>query len=370
MKFTASSVELNKALGIISGVVPTRSTLPILENVLFQLTKNSLRISGTDLEVSISVRLEVAGEKDGAIAIPAKRLLETVRSLPDLDITFSADIEENRATLKTKNGKYTLMGQNALDFPEIPTGMTGTNIAMPSAALKKAIGLTVFAVSEDELRPAMTGVLFQFRNTEMKMVATDGHRLVRLRSKGLPATNLTRDIIVPSKALALVSRPSDESETTVTVDTKHVQFTTGATTITSRLIDETYPNFESVIPLDNDKTLTLNRETALAAIRRVALYSSTATHQIRLTLKKNETVFSANDLDFGGEANETVESTYDAPEMEIGFNSRYVIDIFSRIDAENVVMTMSTPLRAAVVTPAGQSEEDVMMLVMPIRLNT
>ena len=368
MKFSTSSIDLQKALAGISGVVPTRSTLPILENLLFELTGNSLRMSATDLEVSMSIRMEVKGEKDGAIAVPARRLIETVRSLPDVPLTFNANPDDNKITLKTQSGTYTLIGQSSTDFPQTPSGMTGKKVKIPANILRMLINRSIFCVSPDELRPAMTGVLFKFSDSELKAVATDGHRLVRLRST-LSQGGVSQDIIVPAKALHLLAKSTDDGECVLTVDTKSVLFTVGTTTLTTRLIEETYPNYESVIPLDNDKTLEVNRDETLGAVRRVSLYSSSTTHQIRFAVTKKELTITAVDIDFGGEANETVGCTYDSADLEIGFNSRYIIDVLSHLDSEKVVFKLSNPIRAAIITPSGKSEDDIMMLVMPMRLN-
>ncbi|HXG38536.1 MAG TPA: DNA polymerase III subunit beta, partial [Bacteroidota bacterium] len=179
-----------------------------------------------------------------------------------------------------------------------------------------------------------------------------------------------KDIIIPSKALMLVSKSIEDGETTLTIDSSHVQFTLGNTTLTSRLIEENYPNYESVIPLDNDKTLTVSRDILLASVRRVALYSNATTRQIRFSLKKNEMKVAAEDIDFGGEAKEKIPCEYSGDELEIGFNSTYIIDMLSHIDADEIVFKLSSPVRAAIIAPAKQRDhEDLLMLVMPMRLN-
>jgi DNA polymerase III subunit beta len=370
MKFTAPSNDLQKVLGRIIGVVPSKSTLPILENILFDLKKNTLRVSATDLEVSMSATLEVKGTDDGSITVPAKRLMETIRALTDVNIVFSADLSSNKIKMITESGEYTLMGEASEEFPSLPQFKTEGQIAIDGAQLRRIIGRTNFSVSTDELRPAMTGVLFQINQKELCAVATDGHRLVRFRYTGSKDTKTKKDIIIPSKALALVAKTSEEAESVMTIDVSHVQFSFGNSVLTSRLVEENYPNYESVIPLDNDKTLVVNRELLLGSVRRVALYSSTTTHQIRFSLKKGEMKIAAEDMDFGGEAREKIHCKYDGDDLEIGFNSNYVIDILSHVDAEEVAFKLSTPVRAAIISPASQKEnEDILMLVMPVRLN-
>lgn len=370
MKFTVASSEIQRVLSKIIGVVPAKSTLPILENILFELKKNTLRLMATDLEVSMSATLEVKGSEDGTITVPAKRLMETVRSLAEVNLIFSADGSSNKVKMITENGEYTLLGESGEEFPAVPQFKGEDKIVMDGGTLKKLIARTNFAVSTDELRPAMTGVLFQAQPQGLRAVATDGHRLVRFGLKGVKQAQLKKEIIVPAKALNLAVRTVEDSECTVLVDTSHIQFLFGNATLTSRLIEEHYPNYESVIPLDNTKTLSVNRDQLLASVRRVALYSSSTTHQIRFSIKGNEMRIAAEDLDFGGEAREKVACKYSGEEIEIGFNSLYVIDMLSHIDADEITFKLSTPVRAAIITPAAQREqEDLLMLVMPVRLN-
>ncbi len=369
MKFTVASAELQKALNRISGVVPSKSTLPILENILFSLTKNSLRLAATDLEVSMSAAIDVKGAEDGTVAAPAKRIMDTVRSLPDVQLVFHADPSSNKIKMITENGEYNLMGESGEEFPTIPQFMADEQIALSGATMKALINRTIFSVSTDELRPAMTGVLLQLKGNELRAVASDGHRLVRINYGNLKP-KIKKDIIIPAKALALVSKSVEENQNTMAVDTSHVQFTFGNTTLTSRLIEESYPNYESVIPLDNEKKLAVSKDLLLASVKRVSLYSSSTTHQVRFSLKKNEMLIAAEDIDFGGEAKEKIPCHYDAEPLEIGFNSGYVVDILSHIESDDVVFRFSSPVRAAIVMPAAQKEnEDVLMLVMPMRLN-
>ena len=372
MKFTVASSELQKALTKISGVVPSKSTLPILENILFDLSKNTLRLAATDLEVSMSASVEVKGGADGKIAVPAKRIMETIRALPDVQLSFSADLSANKIKMITETGEYALVGESSEEFPAVPQLKSDEKITFEGEMLRRLIQRTIFSVSVDELRPAMTGVLVQLSSKELRAVATDGHRLVRITYNGLTQTKSKKDVsvIIPAKALNLVSKSIEGGESTLQMDATHVQFTSGNTTLTSRLIEENYPNYESVIPLDNEKSLTVNRDILLASVRRVALYSNMTTRQVRFSLKKNEIRVAAEDIDFGGEAKEKVACEYKDEELEIGFNSAYVIDMLSHLDADEIVFKFSSPVRAAIVSPSKQREhEDMLMLVMPMRLN-
>jgi DNA polymerase III subunit beta len=220
------------------------------------------------------------------------------------------------------------------------------------------------------LRPSMTGLLLQFKNNEINAVATDGHRLVRIIYSNIKQAKPHKDIIVPSKALVLVSKALESGSNTLSVNTTHVKFSFKNFTLTSRLIEENYPNYESVIPLDNEKKLNVDRNLLLASVRRVSLYSSNTTHQVRFSMKKNELKLTAEDIDFGGEARERIVCTYNAEDLEIGFNATYLIDILSHIDSDEVVFSFSSSIKAAIITPATTKEnEDLLMLVMPMRLN-
>lgn len=370
MKFTVSSADFQRGLAKISGVVPSKSTLPILENILFDLKKNSLRAVATDLEVAVSIVIDVKGSEDGTVTIPARRLLDTLRSLPDVQLVVSVDVASHKVKLITETGEYTIMGESSEEFPAVPQFKADQQNQIELTLLKKVIGGTAFAVSADELRPAMTGMLIQLSDKEFRAVATDGHRLVRYTTSSIKGIKAIEEIIIPSKALTLLAKSVEEAEGVMTTNASHVQFQFGSTTLTSRLIQEKYPNYESVIPLDNEKSLTIDREELLASVRRVALYSSSTTHQIRFSMKANELRVTAEDVDFGGEAREKLRCIYDGEDMEIGFNSTYVVDLLSHLDAESVTFRFNNPVRAAVVSPTNQrSGEDILMLVMPVRLN-
>jgi DNA polymerase-3 subunit beta len=319
----------------------------------------------------MTASIEVKGSEDGKIAVPAKRVMETIRALPDVPLAFSANLSGNEIRMITETGEYVLVGDSSKDFPAVPQFKGEEKVVLESELLRRMITRTIFSVSADELRPAMTGILLQLMPKEIRAVATDGHRLVRLSYTGTTQTKGKKDVILPSKALMLVSKSIEGAESTLTIDASHAQFTLGNTTLTTRLIEENYPNYESVIPLDNDKTLSINRDILLSSVRRVALYSNATTRQIRFSLKKNEVRVAAEDIDFGGEAKEKIACEYDGEEFEIGFNSTYIVDMLSHIDAEEIVFKLSSPVRAAIISPAKQREhEDLLMLVMPMRLNT
>ena len=370
MKFSVESSELQKALMKISGVVPSKSTLPILENILFTLSSNFLKLVATDLEISMSATLDVKGSEDGSIAVPAKRVMDTLRALPETQLMFHADTTTNKIRMITDTGEYNLIGEVSQDYPVVPEFKGESEIVFEGSLISSMISKTIFSVSTDELRPSMTGLLLQFKNNEMIAVATDGHRLVRVIYSNVKQAKPHKDIIVPAKALLLVAKAIETGSNTLSVNTTHIKFSFKNFTLTSRLIEESYPNYESVIPLDNDKKLTIDRNVLLASVRRVSLYSSNTTHQVRFSTKKNEIKITAEDIDFGGEAKEHVACVYNADDLEIGFNAIYLVDILSHIDSDEIVFSFNSSVKAAIITPAAAKEnEDVLMLVMPMRLN-
>jgi len=375
MKFTASSADLLEALNTVNRAVPSKSTMPILECILFEREKDTLRLSATDLEISIVQTVPVQFETNGTpesmpIAVPAQRLLETLRALPDLPIEFSAN-GDFAIRMETDQGHYKMVGHDGEDYPELPDLEGQHEITVEGGLLGRAIDKTAFAVSQDALRPAMMGVYFQMDEEETRVVATDGHRLVRLDLPELQ-TDASVDFIVPEKATKLAGRIVDDDEVcTMRVDEGHVSFEFENAHVFARLIDETYPNYEAVIPDENDRNLVVDREDMLNAVKRVGLYSSSMTNQIRLDIAAEAVTISAEDVERSSEAEETIHCDYDSEEMEIGFNSEYLTEVLSNVDCEEVVFELSSPNRAGIVLPRQQAEdEDILMLIMPVMLNT
>jgi DNA polymerase-3 subunit beta len=374
MKFSISSHELLKAITTVSGAVPSKSTLPILECMLFEKEGQNLKISATDLEISIIQMLEAQFETNGTdapqrIAVPAKRLLETLRALPDLPITFHSN-EEYLIELKTDQGKYKMAGYDGSDYPHIQTMNGSYEIVLDAMVLKRSFQKTGFAVSKDALRPAMMGVFFRIETDHGEVVATDGHRLIQLKVEALKGTEPT-SFIVPEKALNLAGKIAVEEDCTISVQDGFIGFAFTNTTVMARVIDEKYPNYGAVIPQDNNKQLLINRAALLAAVKRVGLYSSSTTHQIRLSLRLNELIVSAEDIERSSEAQEKILCEYGDDDLEIGFNSVYLTEILNNVDTNDVHINFSTPNRAGIITPSEQNEgEKMLMLIMPVMLNT
>ncbi|MGK7369567.1 MAG: DNA polymerase III subunit beta [Candidatus Halalkalibacterium sp. M3_1C_030] len=369
MRFNVSSSELVKALSAVSGAVPNKATLPILETILFKSEDGQIRLTATDLEISIIEYMDADIEEDGAVAIPARRLIETLRQLPDIPVAFEVDDKFN-IKFRTDKGTYKLVGDDPDEFPEVPNLDEGTTLSTTKDIMLKAIDKTLFAVSNDDLRPAMMGVYFDIGPEESKFVATDGHRLVKYIK-----TDLTLDeeinFIVPEKALNLVQKALHSDECHMTVTDDHARFKSGNTIVITRLINEQYPNYESVIPRDNDKNLVISKEQMLATVKRVAIFSSSTTRQIRLQMHPDKLTIRAEDIDMSSEAKETIACEYSDEEMEIGFNAKYLADVLGNVDGDEVFFEFSTPNRAGIVKPSEEEEdEQMLMLVMPVMLNT
>ncbi|HEY3873930.1 MAG TPA: DNA polymerase III subunit beta [Candidatus Kapabacteria bacterium] len=370
MKFIAQIKPLQETLGTVIGVIPSKSTLPQLETVLVELKSDSLTFTGTDLEITVATTLEVSGVKDGTANIPAKLFYEIVRALPEGELTFTLDKATKRATLQTAQGNYQIAVDETAQLPNAFADFKAEGtIQADAATLKRLISKTLFAVSTDDLRPSMMGVLFQFSPDGTRAVATDGHRLVRFTNTTLK-TESELDIIVPSKALNLVAKSIGDTEpVSLRYSTTHVEFKSGSTTILSRLIDERYPNYEAVIPRENDKQLLISKDAMLRSVKRVSIFANANTRQLRFQLAKDQMSVLAENYDAGNEAREQIPCDYSNDELTIGFNGRFIEDALSHLDTEDITFKFSTPTRAAILEPVSTNEEDLLMLVMPVRLN-
>ncbi|HEX9974435.1 MAG TPA: DNA polymerase III subunit beta [bacterium] len=373
MHFTVSKGVFQKGLQKVVGVIPTKTTIPILENVLLELKENKLQITGTDLEICISTEVSVNGELDGACAVPAKSLNEILRELPEVPIDIQLE-DENKISIRTKNGLYKLGSQPKEEFPSIVLEESEGYIEIEREVLSRMINKTIFAVSTDELRTTLMGVYFQLLPDEFRCVATDGHRLAKINNKSLKSPDFQKNVIVPTKALSLILRnleSTDEiKQVKISFGENHVIFRFSETFIYSKIIEGQYPKYENVIPMDNDKKMTVNKEELTAAVKRVAIFSNSFTHQIKFDIKSDVLKISSEDIEYGGEGTEEIAVKYDLDELEIGYNGLYVLELIRNIDTDEVVFTLKDSISAAIVTPITQIEnENLMMLIMPIRLN-
>ncbi len=372
MKFIVSSAALLKELASINGVITTNPVVPILENFLFEIEDGKLTITASDLQTSMITELRVDAKESGNIAVPAKILLETLKNLPEQPVTFSIDKDSYSIEISSDNGHYKLAGENATDFPKVPAVSPDFSVTMSTDVLHRAINNTIFATSNDELRPAMTGVYMNLTDTNSTFVGTDGHKLIRYRRVDV-ATDNGNAIIVPRKGLNMLKNtlPAENMEVTVDFNAANAFFQFGNLKMICRLIDERYPDYENVIPTENPIKMTIDRLEMLSSLRRISIYANKTTHQVRLKITGSELLISAEDLDFANEANERLVCEHEGDDIEIGFNSKFLIEMLANIECEQVELHLSAPNRAGLIIPAKQDKnEDLLMLVMPVMLNT
>lgn len=372
MKLIVSSSSLLKSLSTVNGVIASNPIVPILENFLFELSGSVLTITASDMHTVMQTSVVIESGIDGAITVPAKMILDTLRSLPEQPVTLKVDADTFGIELVTANGHFKLSGENPLDFPRIPEVTRNFGITLPSDVLGLAISNTLFATSTDDLRPAMTGVYMQVSDEHTTFVATDGHRLIRYRRQDITTENTTT-LILPRKALNLLksSLPSGSVDVKAEFSNSNAFFSFDNIKMVSRLIDERYPDYENVIPKDNPNKMLIERNSFLSTLKRIAIYSNKTTHQIRLKISADELEISAEDLDYSNEAKEKITCEFTGEPMEIGFNAKFLIEMLSNLDASMISMDMSLPNRAGLITPVEKDEnEDILMLVMPVMLNT
>ncbi len=374
MNFIVNSTALTRALGRVSGAIPSKSMLPIIENFLFDIQDNLLLISTTNLENSMQTKMTVESRGEGLkVAVPAKIIQDVVKALPDQPLTLTVDDATFSIEISSENGKYKISGENGENFPAIPNpNQDGDSINMPIPVLSKAINKVLFASSSDEDRGALNGMLFSLGEHGATFVATDAHRLVRYIRPDLTVSTPT-NFVVPQKALNLIKSSldaSDNKEVTIYYTENNAFFVTESLTMVCRLIDAKYPNYENVIPKENPNVLHIGKSELLGTLRRMNIFADKISHRVRFSLKTNEVEISAEDLDFANEAKEILKCHYDGNEMEIGFSAAFLMEIISNVETSNLIMEMSAPNRAGIVLPDVQEEgENMLMLIMPIMLN-
>jgi DNA polymerase-3 subunit beta len=371
MKFIVNSSYLLKQLSYINGVITTNPVVPILENFLFEIDKSRLTVTASDLQTSMITEITVESKEKGNIAVPARILLDTLKNLPDQPVTFSIDESTYSIELSSDNGRYKLSGENATDFPKVPALSNDFSAALSSDVLARAINNTIFATSNDELRPAMTGVYVNLGQKNTTFVSTDGHRLVRYRRTDVKSDS-GNTIIIPRKALNLLKStlPSENTDVTIDFNTSNAFFKFGSIRMICRLIDERFPDYENVIPSSSTIKMTISRGDFLSSLKRISIYANKTTHQVRLKITGSELQVSAEDLDFSNEANERLSCEHEGEDIEIGFNARFMIEMLSNLDTDQIKLNMSAPNKAGVILPVDKDkDEDILMLVMPVMLN-
>jgi len=370
MKFIVSSSALLKQLQHISGVINANTVLPILEDFLFEVEKNKLSVVATDLETVMRIQMDIEAKDSGKVCIPAKILLDSLKNIPDQPLTFNID-KNFGIELTSDNGKYKVMGENPDNFPKEPSADDTTSFKASASALVTAINKTLFAVSNDDLRPAMTGVFFELDKKGLQCVATDAHRLVKYKRTDVSCPK-SDSFIVPKKPLTLLKAalPANEDEISISYNSNHFFVKHGTTQMSCRLIDARFPDYKVVIPTDNPYKLVVNKNDFQGALRRVAIFSNKSTNQVVLSIAGSELELTAQDVDFSFEGDERMKCRYDGEDLNIAFNAKFLIEMLSAADGDEIKMELSTPTKAGIIKPMEQEEnEELMMLVMPLMLN-
>ncbi len=367
MKFTIAREKLQEGLLAVVSSIPTKTTLPVLSNILIEARKDGLRLSGTDLDIAVSTTVPAEVDDEGAITLPAKKLTDIARELPAASVRISS-AGEQRASVECGKSKFRLLGLPKDEFPSFPSVKFADAWKSPATDLHKLISHVAFAVSTEESRPILNGVLWELRKDRMRMVATNGHRLARMEV-ALEGGGAQADLIVPPKALEQIRRlfaPEDVVE--IAKSENHLGFRSGGTQVYSRLIEGPYPNYEQVIPRENDKFATVDRVAMAAALRRMSIVASDQTHRIRLAFGGGTLKFSVQTPDLG-EAQDEMPVTYEGDALEIGFNAAYLLEMLKYMPTDEVRFTLKAPERAATAEPVGWDDKaSYLCLVMPLRL--
>lgn len=373
MNFVVSSTALSAHLQAVSRVINSKNTLPVLDCFLFELKDGMLSVTGSDSETTMVTTVAVtSGDPEGRFAVMAKTLLDALKEIPEQPLTFEINLNNYEITVQYQNGKYSLMGQNADEFPQPAVlGDNSVRVDIEADILLGGINRAVFATADDELRPVMNGIYFDITTDDITMVASDGHKLVRCKTLAAKG-NERAAFILPKKPASLLKNllPKEQGTVAVEFDERNAIFTLENYRMVCRLIEGRYPNYNSVIPQNNPHKVIVDRQQLLGALRRVSIFSSQASSLIKLRLQENRIVISAQDIDFSTSAEETQVCQYSGAPMSIGFKSTFLIDILNNIAAAEVVIELADPSRAGVIIPVEQEDnEDLLMLLMPMMLN-
>lgn len=377
MKFIINSLLFSKQIQSLSGVLTNNNTVPIINCFHFHLDEGILTIRATDLETTLVSKVEVeTGTVDGLtdVAVPSKLLIDILKSLDDVPLTFSVDDNNYNISITSGEGRYRLAGKNPETFPTMPEPRDTSTISLPGSLLVNAISKTAFAASNDEMRQQMSGILCEINTDNITFVATDAHKLVRYRRTDVQCDNPV-SFILPRKPITMMrnilATHKEELDVTVEYNNTNAFFTFDNFFIICRLVEGRYPNYDAAIPKENPNRLTVDRNSFLNTLRRVGLFANQASHQVRLSISEHELVVSAEDLEFSNDANEKLPCQYEGDPMEIGFNAKFLTEMVSNVDSEQILIEMSHPSRAGIIFPVGdgkESPEDILMLVMPVML--
>ena len=368
MQLTISREKLQEGLAAVTASIPAKTTLPVLANILMETTERGIKLSGTDLDIAVSTEVSADVEVPGAVTLPARKLSEIARELPPSPVKIGS-VGEQRITLECGRSKFKLLGLPRDEFPTFPTVKFSDSWRIKSGDLQKLISHTSFAVSTEESRPILNGVLWELKPEQMAMVATNGHRLARMEIATSGSSGPVYDLIIPPKALEQVKRlfPAEE-ELEIGRGENHIGFRSPFTVVFSRLIEGPYPNYELVIPRDNDRVAVADKTALIGALKRMSVVASDQTHRIRLSFNSGILRFSVQTPDLG-EAQDELPVRYVGDQLDIGFNASYLLEILRYIPTDEVKLTFKAPERAATLEPEGWSDPaSYLCLVMPLRL--
>lgn len=373
MKFIVSSTSLLSHLQAISRVINSKNTLPIMDCFLFNLQDGTLSITASDTETTMVTSIEVTeSDSDGRFAIVARTLLDAMKEIPEQPLTFNLNPNTLEITVQYMNGQYTVMGQNADEYPQPATlGDNAVHANIPADVLLNGINRALFATADDELRPVMNGIYFDITPDDITMVASDGHKLVRNKNLSVKGSEKGA-FILPKKPANLLKNVLTKEENSVSIDfdDRNAVITLEKYRMVCRLIEGRYPNYNSVIPQNNPYKITIDRAVLLSALRRVSVFSSQSSSLVKLRMGDNKLVISTQDLDFSTSAEETLVCQYEGNPMSIGFKAPFLIDILNNLPGQDVIIELADPSRAGVIVPAEQEENcDLLMLLMPMMLN-
>ena len=372
MNFIVSSSLLYKEIQILGGVINSTNTLPILDNFLFEINNNKLTLSSSDLESTMTSEIEIESTSVDKIAISAKLLTDILKTFSEQPLTFSKT-DNNTIEISASNGKYSLAYLNGDEFPKQIEILDAHETKIKGYDLGNAINSTIFASGTDDLRPVMNGVFFQFNSDSLRFVATDAHKLVKFETSEYAASEVS-EFIMPKKPLQILKGilQTESSELIIQHNESNAKFIFDKSSITCRLIDGKFPNYEAVIPKDNPNVLTIDRQLFLNSVRRVSIFSNKTTNQIRIKLAGTLLNISAEDFDFSNKADENLECQYSGDDIQIGFNSKFLIEMLNNLESDMITLSMSHPNRAGIIRPlneGSESKETITMLVMPVMLN-
>ena len=373
MKFNVSSSKLFSQLQAVSRVINNKNALPILDDVLFELQGNELKLTASDGETTIRTSIEVENvEGAGKVASAAKLLLETLKEFSEQPLAFTIDENNFAVSMVSQNGTYSFVGVNGNEYPEMPGEEADARaIVLPATILQNAIEKTIFCTADDDLRPVMNGIFFDIAEDKVVMVATDAHRLVRYMNTGVQA-GTQANFILPKKPASLLKNllAKADEDVKVTFGIKNARFEFGSTILVCRQIEGRFPNYNAVIPQGNQNIVTVDRLTIINACKRVAVFANNGTAQLRLALSENQIKISAQDIDFSTSAEETISCDYNGTPMAIGFKAPFLIDLLGSIASADVQLKLADPARAGLILPVeNEPNEDVLMLLMPMLLN-